>query len=346
MKYKEQAHKYIKLFANCFLTRGVVRSLIIDGLRGGYDFIPNDLYDILSSTSDLLIKDLYTTFGEENYEAIDEYLDFLLAREYIFLAEEDDKDLFPALERQWKYPATITNAILDIGPEEAYDIEKALNELDDLQCVALQVRVYQKRSMDFLRHVAQLTQDLTIEQIEIFLPYDEALDLIEMQHLVVQFQKIKGLVLHSAPKSYVIENDYIKKIADIVFLEYKLTDESHCGIVNKEYFSTNIDHYMESQFYNTCLNRKIGVDQFGQIKNCPSHPKSYGHIDRHSLRQALDHPDFKNQWTIKKEQIDVCQVCEFRHICTDCRVYLEDPNNIYSKPAKCSYDPYTASWEN
>ncbi len=346
MKYKEQSQKYIRLFANCFLTRGVVRSLIIDGFRGGFDFIPNDLCDILSSGEHLRIADLYETYGVENQEVIDEYLDFLFSNEYIFLADDNDKDLFPALEPQWKYPATINNAILDIGPEGAYNLEKALKELDELQCVALQIRVYQKRSMDFLRQLAQLTHELTIEQIEVFLPYNELLDPIELQHLAVQFQKIKGIVLHSAPKSYVIDNDYIKKIVDIVFLEYELTDASHCGIVNLEYFSTNIDHYMESQFYNTCLNRKISLDQFGNIKNCPSQQKSYGHIDRSSFRQALEHPDFKKLWTVKKEQIAVCQVCEFRHICTDCRVYLEEPDNMYSKPAKCSYDPYTASWEN
>jgi hypothetical protein len=149
MKYKELADQYIQLFSNCFLTRGVVRSVIIDGFRGGFDFIPNDLCDILSSSKNLSIGGLYEAYGEENQEVIDEYLDFLLSKEYIFLAAEDDKDLFPALDQQWKYPATITNAILDVGPQGAYDMEKALKELDELQCVALQVRVYQKRSMDF-----------------------------------------------------------------------------------------------------------------------------------------------------------------------------------------------------
>jgi len=29
----------------------------------------------------------------------------------------------------------------------------------------------------------------------------------------------------------------------------------------------------------------------------------------------------------------------------DCRVYLEQPSNIYSKPLKCGYDPYSATWQ-
>ncbi len=32
-------------------------------------------------------------------------------------------------------------------------------------------------------------------------------------------------------------------------------------------------------------------------------------------------------------------------MCTDCRAYVEDPNDNLSKPLKCGYDPYTGKWE-
>ena len=38
--------------------------------------------------------------------------------------------------------------------------------------------------------------------------------------------------------------------------------------------------------------------------------------------------------------------CEFRYICTDCRVFIQEDANILSKPLKCNYNPYTALWEN
>lgn len=44
------------------------------------------------------------------------------------------------------------------------------------------------------------------------------------------------------------------------------------------------------------------------------------------------------------DQIHICKDCEFRHICTDCRAYIEDPDDIYSKPLKCGYNPYTGEW--
>lgn len=60
-----------------------------------------------------------------------------------------------------------------------------------------------------------------------------------------------------------------------------------------------------------------------------------------SLRQALEKENFKDVWSISKSRIKVCKDCEFRHICTDCRAYIDDPNDIYSKPLKCGYDPYS-----
>lgn len=48
---------------------------------------------------------------------------------------------------------------------------------------------------------------------------------------------------------------------------------------------------------------------------------------------------------ITKDKITGCKDCEFRYICTDCRAYIEEPEDIYSKPLKCGYDPNTGEWE-
>jgi len=50
--------------------------------------------------------------------------------------------------------------------------------------------------------------------------------------------------------------------------------------------------------------------------------------------------------SITKDQVAVCRDCEFRYVCTDCRAYTQDADDPYSKPAKCTYDPYTATWAN
>ena len=103
--------------------------------------------------------------------------------------------------------------------------------------------------------------------------------------------------------------------------------------------------FYESQCHNTCLNRKVCIDAEGNIKNCPAMAKSYGNIRDTTLEEAINKPGFKDLWFICKDQIDVCKDCEFRYMCTDCRAFIKDPENIYSQPAKCTYNPYICLWE-
>ena len=100
---------------------------------------------------------------------------------------------------------------------------------------------------------------------------------------------------------------------------------------------------MENKLFNSCLNRKIAVDEHGNIGNCPSMEKKFGSVKENSLLTVAKRNDFKKVWKLNKDAIEICKDCEFRYICSDCRAYTE--NGITSKPAKCSYDPYTGIWE-
>lgn len=73
--------------------------------------------------------------------------------------------------------------------------------------------------------------------------------------------------------------------------------------------------------------------------------ESFGNIKDDTLVAAVEKSGFKQYWHLTKDQINVCKDCEFRYICTDCRAYLENPDDIYSKPLKCGYNPYTCEWE-
>jgi SPASM domain peptide maturase of grasp-with-spasm system len=111
-------------------------------------------------------------------------------------------------------------------------------------------------------------------------------------------------------------------------------------------FSVDKDLFMETHFHNVCLNRKLCIDHKGNIKNCLSMDQIFGNIFEDDVEQIVNSPDFQKLWHIKKDEIDVCKDCEFRYICTDCRCFIKDSNNIYSQPAKCGYNPYIAKWQN
>jgi SPASM domain peptide maturase of grasp-with-spasm system len=131
----------------------------------------------------------------------------------------------------------------------------------------------------------------------------------------------------------------------LFFDKHNIISEKSCGKISLSNMVININLFSESIRHNTCLNRKISIDTEGYIRNCPSMKEHYGNIKDMTLKQALDHPDFKKYWFVNKDQISVCKDCEFRYICTDCRAYLENPEDMYSKPLKCGYNPYTCEWE-
>jgi radical SAM protein with 4Fe4S-binding SPASM domain len=62
-------------------------------------------------------------------------------------------------------------------------------------------------------------------------------------------------------------------------------------------------------------------------------------MDNMKTIDVVNRTDFTKFWNISKDQISVCQDCEFRYVCQDCRAFTLD-NNLYSKPAKCTYNPY------
>lgn len=73
--------------------------------------------------------------------------------------------------------------------------------------------------------------------------------------------------------------------------------------------------------------------------------ENFGNIKDTALGKVVASQEFKKYWNLNKDQINICKDCEFRYICTDCRAYIENPDDMYSKPLKCGYNPYTSEWE-
>lgn len=82
MQYKRFKDQYIKIFTSCHLIKGANRSCIYDIQRENYDFIPNGLYDILLNFNNQPISKLYKNVGSKNIKVVDEYLEFLLKKEF------------------------------------------------------------------------------------------------------------------------------------------------------------------------------------------------------------------------------------------------------------------------
>lgn len=331
------------LFADCIPVKGYGRSIICDTKNNNYHIIPNGLYDILDLYNGKKVEEIKNDYEHQYDEIIDEYFQFLKDNRLIFF--NSNPELFPKMSTVWITPSIITNVIIDYD-ENFHDFENLITQFDKLKCSYIQLRFYKKISLDYINSIVKTLEKTKsrIVSIDFILPFYENFNLEELNILLSENTRIHSIIIYNSP--YDKSNKPLnQKMGYVMLVKRNIINEKHCGLINDEYFYSNIKLFSESQHYNTCLNKKISIDKDGNIKNCPSMAQSFGNIKETTLEEALNHPDFKKYWNITKDQIEVCKDCEFRHICTDCRAYIEDPDNQYSKPLKCGYNPYTNVWE-
>ena len=93
-----------------------------------------DLYHLLKENKSKTIEEIRDAFEEEDRETIDEYFEFLLENEFIFLCNKDELELFPDLSLEYEVPADITDAIIDVNEQSNHDYELFFNQLAELGC--------------------------------------------------------------------------------------------------------------------------------------------------------------------------------------------------------------------
>jgi SPASM domain peptide maturase of grasp-with-spasm system len=326
-------------FANCIPVKGAVRAIICDLQRGALDLVPNALYDMVTKYPSLPIQKIKAAYSNAFDDTISEYFTFLVQKEYIFFT--DTPEQFPPLNFTWDYAGEISNAIIDIEDMAQWQ-PTLIRQLDGLGCQYVQLRFYRPQAMDGLHRLLHWFDGTGILYIEILMP-DNGFLVQAIEHLCDQYPRLQSVVVHSVLQN---EGNYTSSLEQkpFAFVKQPITSHKSCGVISPKFFALNIPTFSEAQQFNTCLNRKVAIDVDGNIKNCPSMPTSYGNIANTTLAVAIHKAGFKDYWAIIKNQIAVCKDCEFRHICTDCRAYLTNPDDIYSKPLKCGYNPYTNEW--
>lgn len=327
---------YYKLFACCMPVRGYVRSAVYDIQRKDYCFVPNDLCDILINEKNISLNELKLRYSEE---IIDTYFNYLFEEEICFPCDKEDLELFPELDIQWHIPFEFETAIVDFRQDTFGLLDRVVEELDIYAIPNVQIRIFEEINEEQLKKLVNKFTNTKMKFFEFILPNCFSKEFIDK--LAMKTTKISLIVLTDSNQK---ERRDVEQ-ARIFETPERITSNSQCGFIQQEQFAIETRTYCESVQFNSCLHCKLGIDTEGNIKNCPSMSESFGNIKDTTIAEALKHPDFKKYWTISKDKIEVCKDCEFRHMCTDCRAYLKQADNIYSQPAKCNYNPYIAKWK-
>lgn len=328
--------KHIYLFECCILTKGHLRSIIIDTQRDNFYFIPNDLYSLLTEYQGEQLELMLEKGGKENKNVILEYIKFLIKNELIYLS--DEKIPLSKISKEYNYPFPVQNVIIDLRSEMKVEMNQVLADLESLFTAHVQFRIYDNTEQLF-HEVIQCIGKNTFERIEIIVNYTDEATYMKMKEKAESNPYISVLKVYNYPEK-------IKKINSSRLTLYNHSFSSHadCGAIDPDYFMTRLYHVIEGKGHNTCLYKKISIDENGYVRHCPSMKKNYGKYSKKNLLKALNDHEYLSKSNLTKKEINICKVCEFREICTDCRAHISDPEDIFSKPIKCKYDPYTATW--
>lgn len=329
--------RILKLYANCVLVKGARRQVICDLQKNVFYFVPIELYEILTLYKD---KDIIEIESIYNRDIVNDFIAYLTNNELAFLCSEPES--FPDIEVKWEFPGYISNAIIELDLNSTYDIKNVFSELEKLGCKYLEIRFYSIVSINRIVDIIRLTNESKFRNISLLIKYDPTIELPEIEKMLNEYQRVGQIIIYSVPLTYNLSYSDSR----IMLCNDVIENNKCCGQVSMSYFTANVEMYMESKLFNSCLNRKVSITVDGDIKNCPSTNGIFGNVKDINLESVITTmAGFKKLWLINKDQIQVCKDCEFRYICTDCRAFVDEPHNNYSRPLKCGYDPYIGVWE-
>ena len=326
---------YLILFEDCRIVRGYLNNVIYDLHRThNSNIIPDDMVNFIEKCKRRNLSDVFNSYSIDEQNIVDGYLNFLLDREYAFLADEHMLEHMGSLSLEYDTPSIIHNAILCI--DKTSSTTKIFKQLNNLLCENLELRIKQIKMSEFNNILSELI-DSTIEVIVIHTEFNNYYSDIFFKKHIQKNPRLKQVLVYGAP----FHNDF----GNVKFFKNTVKFNEDCGFIEKEDFTINQPFFIQSQSCNTCLYKKISVDFDGSIKSCPSSKQSFGHVSHITLDSVVKQDGFTKLWNVRKDDIEVCKDCEYRHMCMDCRVFIDDLNNIYSRPAKCNYNPYIAKWK-
>lgn len=337
-----------KMFPDCMLVKGVQRSAVYDLRRSIFKFIPNDLYSILVDRKSIDINMIRQKLNSVDKKIFDDYISFLLQNEFIFSCKKQELDFFDTVDIKYATPYLIHNIVVELDINSTFDLDLIFSNIDSWGCVDLQIKFLGKIDLARIEKILSLTKERRIKSIELIFRYDESvLKLCWVKDLLKEHLRINSVIIYLTPESEIenLSEQYKNCFTMIYFYVSDITDSKCCGFISPEYFTINTLFFMESHFFNNCLNGKLAIDARGNIKNCTALHKTYGNINDANILDIISSSEFQKMWHIRKDEIHVCKDCEFRYMCSDCRVFTQN-DDIYGKPIHCTYDPYEMKWSN
>lgn len=335
--------QYFKLYSNCIPIKGWKESILCDLEKCSYYPISNRMFEVLSlnGSRNITTRQLKESHFQKYDKGIDAFFNLLISKNLGFLTS--NPQLYPDLNLQWDSPYNISNAIIEIDMLSTYDLSNVLSQLNNFGCCAVEFRFLAKTSMQLVTESLNLIKNSRIKQIELIFENDSLINKSFLSGIVSENKRITKILVCSTQK-LVADFSFTKNFAESIIF----TSISFKEIINELHSRNNIiinlDAFCEAQSFNLGLNRKVCIDAQGYIKNHITHEKTFGNVNVDLLKTVIDTQDFKANWLISNNEIEICKDCQYRYSCFNNSEVIKNRNGQFTKEQKCAFDPYTNAW--
>jgi SPASM domain peptide maturase of grasp-with-spasm system len=305
----EQSPTYFKIFAHNIPVSGKERSAIYDLQKGEITLIPNILYKIIQDLNQQPLNDVRRKYAPNNPELFDNYVNFLLKKDLGFKTKSPES--FPDLILEYDVPTEIYTAIIESDFKE-YNVKSLLETLDELLCQNLEMRLNindltQEEVLSFVR----LLDKKTFRSVVLILDYRQELWYEDWAIALYEAcSKISKIIVVNCPVSFE-SKEYPQQIS------YSTKTLTELGEYRKRYI-VNQNYFTEALQFNPFYNRKICVDNNGNIKNDLRQQESFGSIAEienvaHQLKEILNNKSFRERWYASPDTIEGLKDSELRY---------------------------------
>lgn len=336
--------KVFLLFPFCKLVKGYKRSAIYDLEKQKLHLISNEVYTVIAESNGKTLDEIYNMLKGTDKLIVDSLITSLLDKRLISFVKKEDYKCFLSVTNFPVKKSLLDNFIVDIDVDSDYDLFDALCKIDVFHLQVIQLRFLYAIDYDSLIQIVEKTYITSAEAIQLVMPFETINKTDSLHTLLDNYQNITNVYFWDCP----IDKTEDYKQCQITYLTKEINSSDSCGVITEKHFLCNKKFYFEAQNRNTCLSKKCSIDRKGVIKNCPYMEQEYGYINQVTANEFQDivkSPLFVSFSAIKKDDIKTCSVCEFRYACFDCRAFISEKDNLFSKPSKCTYNPYFGIWE-
>lgn len=337
--------KVFLLFPFCKLVKGYKRSAIYDLEAQKLHLISNEVYNVITESNGKTPDEIYMMLKRTDKLIVDSLIISLLNKRLICFVKKEDYKCFSSVTNFSEQESLLDNFIIDIDIDSDYDLSDALRKLAVFQLQVIQLRFLYAIDYENIIRIVEKTYATNAEAIQIVMPFETIKKTDNLHTLLDNYQNITNVYFWNSPTDKT--EDY--KQCQIIYMIKQINSSDSCGVITEGNFLCNKRFYFKAQNRNTCLAKKCAIDKNGVIKNCPYMEQGYGYINQvttNKFQDIIKSSMFTSFFAIKKDDINTCSACEFRYACFDCRAFISEKDNLFSKPSKCTYNPYSAIWEN